>query len=230
VIEKTYGPVASTPETDLKAVVPVTGLKSEITYPYRVLVDGKDIKREYIGTVHGNKIRNIVPRYARITTTPKSDVPGKVRIIFGADQHVRGFENNALAVLMRSDYVSAGKNSWGTWDPQGREQIFRLIEKNRIPGVLLISGDRHGSRGYRIPRPSGYHFYEFEVGSLDGREGHQKMRDTKLFEFSETSAFGEFTIDATAPDPEVTFRLISDDGFIVHTSKLKRSQLTPRGN
>jgi hypothetical protein len=32
------------------------------------------------------------------------------------------------------------------------------------------------------------------------------------------------------PDPEVTFRLISDDGFVVHESKLTRSQLTPRGN
>ncbi len=67
----------------------------------------------------------------------------------------------------------------------------------------------------------------YKKGSL--REGHQKMIDTKLFEFSETSAFGEFTIDATVQDPEVTFRLISDDGFVVHKFKLTRSQLTPRG-
>lgn len=53
---------------------------------------------------------------------------------------------------------------------------------------------------------------------------------TQLCEFSETSAFGELTIDAMIPDPEVTFRLISDDGFVVHESKLTRSQLTPRGN
>ena len=45
----------------------------------------------------------------------------------------------------------------------------------------------------------------------------------------ETSAFGEFTIDATVKDPEVTFRLISDDGFVFHEMKLTRSQLTPRG-
>ena len=63
-----------------------------------------------------------------------------------------------------------------------------------------------------------------------GREGHQKMIDKKLFEFSETSAFGEFTIDATIPDPEVTFRLISDNGHIFHELTLTRSQLIPRGN
>ena len=40
-------------------------------------------------------------------------------------------------------------------------------------------------------------------------------------------AFGEFTIDATHPDPEVTFRLVRDDGKILHELTLQRSQLTP---
>ena len=386
--EKTFGPVASAPETDLTAVVLVTGLKPTTTYPYRVLVDGKDIKRIFDGAIAGAKFHNEVPRHAVITTAPSDDQAGKVRIVFGADYHRRGIENNALAVLMRSrgpaafltigdiavqdrrnhlglhradyllrdfqtawqnlvasipvyatwddhdyfandlsgipegytkkdqegvwdvfrhawnnpsygfgddrrgvflrtrigpcdvimtderyfrtgkenmgkpnsylgeaqmrwleaqlldckgpfiilsngtmwsDYISDGKDSWGKWDPQGRERIFSLIEKYRIGGVLLISGDRHGSRVFRIPRPSGYNFYEFEVGSLGAREGH-RLRDNQLCEFSETSAFGEFTIDATVPDPEVTFRLISDDGFVVYKSKLTLSQLTPRGN
>jgi hypothetical protein len=42
-------------------------------------------------------------------------------------------------------------------------------------------------------------------------------------------AFGEFTIDATAADPTVEFRLIGDDGGILHEMKLTRSQLTPGG-
>jgi len=67
---------------------------------------------------------------------------------------------------MWSDYVSGGKDSWGTKDPAGRERIFNFIEENNIKGVLLISGDRHGARGFRIPRPSGYEFYEFEPASL----------------------------------------------------------------
>ena len=46
------------------------------------------------------------------------------------------------------------------------QRIFRLIEEKRIPGVLLISGDRHGARGFRIPHPSGFELYEFGAASL----------------------------------------------------------------
>jgi len=133
---------------------------------------------------------------------------------------------------MWSDYVSDGKDSWGVWDPEGRERIFKFIEKHRIGGVLLISGDRHGVRGFRIPRPSGFNFYEFEAGSLGGRTGPPPTKpewDTQFYGISGKYAFGEFTIDATVPDPEVTFRLIQEDGTMVHELKLTRSQLTPPG-
>nr|MBI1231658.1 alkaline phosphatase family protein [Cytophagales bacterium] len=131
---------------------------------------------------------------------------------------------------MWSDYVSNGKDSWGVWDPEGRERIFQLIEKHRIPGVLLISGDRHGARGFTIPRESGYSFYEFEPASLGGRHGPSATNpdwETQLFGFDNTYAFGEFTFDTQLDDPEVTFRLIREDGEILYTLVLRRSELTP---
>ena len=135
---------------------------------------------------------------------------------------------------MWSDYVSAGKDSWGRWDPKGRERIFKLIEKNRIGGVLLISGDRHGARGFTIPRPSGFKFYEFEAASLGGRRGPPVTKPEwteQFYGIAGEYAFGEFTIDATTADPEVAFRLIRvSDGGTIHEMKLKRSQLTPRGD
>ncbi|MCC5936867.1 MAG: alkaline phosphatase D family protein [Lunatimonas sp.] len=131
---------------------------------------------------------------------------------------------------MWSDYVSNGKDSWGVWDPEGREKIFQLIEKHRIPGVLLISGDRHGARGFTIPRESGFQFYEFEPASLGGRHGPAATNtdwETQLFGFDNTYAFGEFTFDTQLSDPEVTFRLISEDGESLFSLVLKRSELTP---
>lgn len=132
---------------------------------------------------------------------------------------------------MFSDYVSDGKDSWGTFDPEGREKIFSLIEKNNIGGVLLISGDRHGARGFKIPRPSGFNFYEFEMGSLGGRVGPPPIRadwDTQIYGISGEYAFGEFTFDTTLPDPEVTFRLIHESGTIFYELTLSKSQLTPQ--
>ncbi len=368
--EKTFGPVESTPESDLSAVVPVTGLKPGQRYPYRVFVDGKPIP---------------VPDHAAITPCPRTDAPGKVRIAFGSCYHRWGIGNMRQAEMIRrrepaallllgdiavqdrnnhvglhradylqrdfqpawrdltaavpvfatwddhdyfdndlfgipkgftredqiriwevfrwawnnpsygfgderrgvflrtrigpcdvimvdgrffregrkgsylgddqmkwletqlldckgpfiilsngtmwSDYVSDGKDSWGRWDPEGRERLFSLMEKNRVAGVLMISGDRHGARGFQIPRPSGFNFYEFEAGSLGGRSGPPVTIPgaPQLYGIADTYAFGEFTIDATVADPTVEFRLIGEDGTIIYETKLTRSQLTPRG-
>jgi alkaline phosphatase D len=367
---KTFGPVKSGPDTDMVAIVSVTGLEPATTYPYRVLVDGKPVK---------------IPAHAAITTSPVESTSGKVRIAFGTCTHRWGIGNQQQWALIRkrkptamllggdiavqdrnnhtglhradyllrdfmpawrdfsstvpvyatwddhdyfdndrwgipkgytlkdkqdvcdvfsrswnnpssgfgderrgvflrtrigpcdvimvdnryfregvqgsflgdeqmdwleeqlldckgpfiilscgtmwSDYVGNGKDSWGRWDPEGRERIFKFIEKNKIAGVLLISGDRHGARGFRIPRPRGFEFYEFEAGSLGGRSGPPAKNskwDTQFYGISKKYAFGEFSIDATLPDPEVTFRLIQDNAKVVHELKLKRSQLTPK--
>jgi alkaline phosphatase D len=371
--ERSYGPVESTAQSDLTAVVPITGLKPGRRYTYRVLVDGEPIA---------------IPEHAAITTAPDDTEPSKVRIAFGTCPHRWGLNNQQQADLIRarkptalllggdiavqdrnnhlgqhrndyllrdfqpawrslvaavpvfatwddhdyfdndrwgipkgftdedrrgvrrvfchswnnpaygfgdeqggiffrtrigpcdvimvdnryfregkvgsflgdgqmqwlkaqlldcrgpfiilscgtmwSDYVSAGKDSWGKWDPEGRERIFSLIEKNRIGGVLLISGDRHGARGFTIPRPSGFKLYEFEAASLGGRRGPPVTKPEwteQFYGIGAEYAFGEFAIDATIPDPEVTFRLIRvSDGDIIRELKLTRSQLTPPGD
>jgi alkaline phosphatase D len=366
---KSFGPVKSSPESDMTAVIAISNLAPATSYPYQVQINGKAVK---------------IPGHAVITTSPRETIPGKVRIAFGTCTHrwglgnqkqwdlirkrnpsamllggdiavqdrknhcglhradyllrdffpawqdfsaaipvyatwddhdyfandkwgipkgytlrdkqnvcdtfyqawnnpSRGFGDERRGVFFRtrigpcdvimlderyfregvkgsflgdeqmdwleaqllackgpfiilscgtmwSDYVSNGKDSWGKWDPEGRERIFKFIEKRRIPGILLISGDRHGARGFRIPRPNGFQFYEFEAGSLGGRSGPAVTRPewkTQFYGIANQYAFGEFNIDATLPDPEVTFRLIRDDATIIHELKLKRSQLTP---
>jgi alkaline phosphatase D len=97
--------------------------------------------------------------------------------------------------------------------------------------MLLISGDRHGARGFKIPRPSGFNFYEFEMASLGGRSGLPHIRadwDTQLYGISGEYAFGEFPFDTTIPDPEVTFRLIHENSTILYEITLSKSQLTPQ--
>lgn len=367
--EQTFGPVHSSHESDLTAIVPVTGLKSGTVTPYRVLVDGKEIA---------------IPKHAAITT-PSDNRAEKTRITFGTCQHRWGIahKENTAEILKRqptamlmygdiavqdrrndlgmhradyalrdfqttwqnlvcsipvytswddhdyfdndlwgipkkytdedrrgvrkvwtqawnnpyyglgeegggifhhsrighcdvimtdnryfraadgkhcflgseqmewlkktllackgpfiilscgtmwSDYVSGGKDSWGRFDPEGREEIFKLIEENKIPGVLLISGDRHGARGFRIPRPSGYEFYEFEPASLGGRSGPAATSPkwtTQLYGFDNKFAFGEFTFDVSKDDPTVVYRLVESTGKVLYELTLTRSRLTP---
>jgi alkaline phosphatase D len=134
-----------------------------------------------------------------------------------------------------TDYKGEGKDSWGKFDPEGRERILSFIEENNIPGVLLLSGDWHGARGFTIPRPSGYTFYEFQPASLGGRgkqrdqdAGHrQKLHENWLYATGRTNAFGEFTFDTGEKDPTVTYRLVEEDGSEYYKITLTRSQLTP---
>lgn len=364
--ERVFGPVASTDESDLVAIVPVTGLEAGKSYPYRVVIDGKSV---------------VIPENAAIPTAPLDAKSSTVRIAFGTcfhrwglghraqsamilsrkpnaillhgdiavqdrnnliamhradymlrDFHVAwqniaaatpvyavwddhdyfdndkagipkgyelkdkqavrdifvrnwnnpsaGFNDERRGIFFRtrvgpcdvimlddryfrtgepgtflgdgqlawlkeqlldckgpfiilacgtmwSDYVSNGKDSWGKWDPEGREKLFTFIEDNNIPGVLLISGDRHGARGFTIPRPSGFEFYEFEAASLGGRSG-PGGGENPLYFIKDQYAFGEFTIDNKPKDPEVTFRLIFDTGEVHYEKTLKRSTLTPR--
>ena len=133
---------------------------------------------------------------------------------------------------MWSDDISNGKDSWGIWDTQAREEIFNFIEKENIPGVLLISGDRHGARGFTIPRPSGFIFYEFEAASLGGVPGPDalaKDATNQLFGYpgKDVIAFGEFTFDTSGEKPIVTFRLIDQYGSVLEKYILPYQKLSP---
>jgi alkaline phosphatase D len=98
---------------------------------------------------------------------------------------------------------------------------------------LFISGDRHGARGFRIPRPSGFEFYEFEVATLGGVPGPPAMaKDTshQLFGYSgkDFVAFGEFTFDTNTKSSEITFRLISQKGKVLEEHILPYHLLDPK--
>jgi alkaline phosphatase D len=133
---------------------------------------------------------------------------------------------------MWSDYMSKAKDSWGSWDIPGREKIFDFIEQNQIGGVLLLSGDRHGARGFRIERPSGFALYEFEAATLGGVPGPGAFapdKSSQIFGYGGgLKAFGEFTFDMSKPDPEVTFRLINEEGKELEKHTLCRSSLMSR--
>jgi alkaline phosphatase D len=135
---------------------------------------------------------------------------------------------------MWSDYMSKAKDSWGSWDILGREKIFDFIEKNKIGGVLLLSGDRHGARGFKIKRPSGFTLHEFEAATLGGVPGPGAFapdRSSQMFGYKGgLKAFGEFTFDMSKPDPEATFRLINEEGKELETHTFLHSLLVPRKN
>lgn len=129
---------------------------------------------------------------------------------------------------MWSDYVSNGKDSWGVNDPEGREEIFKLIENNSISTVLLISGDRHGARGFTIQRESGFKFFEFGMASLGARVGPPKSKPewtNQFYGIDGTFAFGEFTFENSGKNKNVIFRLIDEHSNILYESQILDKKL-----
>ncbi|GAA5219818.1 alkaline phosphatase D family protein [Membranihabitans marinus] len=132
---------------------------------------------------------------------------------------------------MWSDYVSNGKDSWGVNDAEGREELFSFIEENNIKGVVLISGDRHGARGFTIPRSNGFQFYEFEAASMGARVGPPAQKEewtTQLYGIDGQFAFGELTMKANKEEPSLHYRLLREDGRVLYQKSLKLSDLTPQ--
>eukprot|EP00903_Cladosiphon_okamuranus_P003593 g3591.t1 len=155
---------------------------------------------------------------------------GKLNSFLGAEQmawlKTQIAESTAPFILLSSgtmwtDNISDGKDSWGTWDTEGREEIFQAIDAKADSRIILLSGDRHGARGFAIPRPGGKKIYEFEAATLGGVPGpgpFGKDRSTQLFGLPSNSwAFGEFTFRSLDGTPQATFRLINERGEELET-------------
>jgi len=164
--------------------------------------------------------------------------PGDPDAFLGAEQ-ARWLErelsacNGPFVILtsgtMWSDNVSAGKDSWGVWNPAGRERLFALVERLRLP-VLLLSGDRHGARVVQIPRPSGHVFWEFEAASLGAHPGPPafgKPKERQPFGAVGEALYGEIEINSAAADPAATVRILDASGHVRWGTVLTRIGLTP---
>jgi len=118
----------------------------------------------------------------------------------------------------------------GSLDPwqgykQEREEIFSLIDKKRIDGVVLISADRHRSDAWRIERTDGYPLYEFESSRISNIHTHRLMPGA-LLGYNEKCSFGKLLFDTTLPDPELSYEIFNIDNQLIHKLTLKKSQIS----
>jgi alkaline phosphatase D len=123
---------------------------------------------------------------------------------------------------MWTDYISNGKDSWGTWDKEAREEIFEIIDTKEDSKAILLSGDRHGARGFVIPRKGKNTIHEFEVGTLGGVPGPGAFADDRTNQLfgqpSRSWAFGELEFGLQQGIPRAEFRLINERGEILETA------------
>ncbi len=119
-----------------------------------------------------------------------------------------------------------GKDSWaGTWARSERDEIFDLINDQKIDGVILISGDRHRSDIWKIERPRGYPLYEFVSAKVTNQHTHQTFPNA-VWSYNDGNFWGQLHFDLRPEDPVMTFKCVDNSGETVKEFPLKLSQLS----
>jgi len=115
-----------------------------------------------------------------------------------------------------------------TWDgyPEERTEIYQYIADQKIPGVVILSADRHRSDAYKVDTEINgmYPLFEFSSSRLTNQHVH-KLIDHSLFGYNEKQSFGKIDFDLTTEDPTVKYTIINIDGKKIHDLTIKLSQL-----
>ena len=115
-----------------------------------------------------------------------------------------------------------------TWDgySEERTEIYQYIADQKIPGVVILSADRHRSDAYKVDTEINgmYPLFEFSSSRLTNQHVH-KLIDHSLFGYNEKQSFGKIDFDLTTEDPTVKYTIINIDGKKIHDLTVKLSQL-----
>ena len=125
------------------------------------------------------------------------------------------------------DFRTKG-DSTDTWNGyrDEHEEILGFIDSENIPGVVLMSADRHRSDAWKISRPNGYDLYEFNSSRLTNQHVHPTMEKRgAIFSYNALQSFGLVKFDTTLADPSVTYEVVNIDGEKPHTITVKLSEL-----
>jgi alkaline phosphatase D len=124
------------------------------------------------------------------------------------------------------ELAKTGKQGFDSWAgfPAEREAIFSLIRDERIPGVVLLSSDRHRSDAWLHARSGSYDLHEFASGQFTNQHTHRVI-EASLFGYNELPSFGVLTFDTAAADPSLTYEIVNIDGEVKRTLTVRRSQM-----
>lgn len=90
------------------------------------------------------------------------------------------------------------EHRWEKWSnfPTARERLFDVIRRSNVPGVLLLSGDRHHAEFSRLDSTVGYPLYELTASGLTHHApAHEEPNRHRIAPLVTALNFGLITID-----------------------------------
>lgn len=112
--------------------------------------------------------------------------------------------------------------------PEEKEKILSLIKKEKIEGVIFITGDRHHSEISKLNRNEDYPLYEFTISSLTagvspGRDEENTLRVPGTV--TDEHNFAIFTIDGPRKNRTLTCTVYNVKGEKLWDYKINEAEL-----
>lgn len=108
-----------------------------------------------------------------------------------------------------------------------KEKLFKLIDENRIEGVIFLSGDRHHSEISKLERENAYPIYEITSSSLTA--GVSPGKDEKnLFRIGESidqHNFAKVTVRGSRKNRELECNFYDVNGEFISGIKINENDL-----
>lgn len=122
------------------------------------------------------------------------------------------------------------KDAWASRNHRAeRDRLFAFLAKEKVTGVLAVSGDIHRTDIYRLPLPDGRGLYNFVSSPLGQRHRpslpSERFNEGVLYSHGEPNMFGEMEFFPAGRDTAVVMRVCSASSGLIHECVLKPAEL-----
>ena len=114
--------------------------------------------------------------------------------------------------------------------PKEYAEFLSFLEKERIEGVIILSGDRHESELSKFPRPDAYPLYDFTCSPLTSFVIPIKLKNpyrVKGTQYIDRN-FGRVILSGTPENRTCNFTVFSRDGKEIWTYTINANDLRYR--
>lgn len=119
-----------------------------------------------------------------------------------------------------------GWESWANF-PADRERLLNFIKKNKINGVIIISGDTHWGEISKVTEGLDYPLWEVTSSGLTEEWKDVSPNIHRVEGYTHAVNYGHVTIDWQQKDPLITFGLKNVEGNVVMQRKFALSSISP---
>ena len=118
-----------------------------------------------------------------------------------------------------------GWESWANF-PNDRNRLLTFIQKHKINGVLLISGDTHWGEVSKLQNKEAYPLWEITSSGLSEKWKDVSPNQHRIGDFTNNVNYGFIEIDWEPLDPVINFGLKNQQGNTINNHRVTLSELS----